>query len=797
MEVRMDLLRRGLGVWCLLTVPGIAWAQNNPRELATSVQAIFKANCYRCHGQNGANEGGLNYVADLQQLVNRRKVVPGDPAKSRLLRRMLDADDPMPPAEEKQRPSAADITLVKAWIEAGAPRGEDAAPPRLITPADMIQLIRADLDRANPRDRTFLRYFTLMHLHNAGLSADELASFRHGLAKLLNSLSWGKRIVVPQSIDSAGTILRIDLRDFQWSERTWHKIVARNPYGVGYDHETAQACRSLAGCELPYVRGDWFVAAGARPPLYHEILELPANERALEQLLRVDVQENIRQERIARAGFNGSGVSRNNRLIERHESGGAVYWKSYDFAANTGRQNLFAHPLGPGTDAASFRHDGGEIIFTLPNGLHAYFLADAQGRRLDKGPTAIVSDPRRPDRAVENGLSCMSCHQRGIIAKSDQVRAHVKNNAAAFSRAGAETILALYPPADSMETLMRGDAQRYLEAAAKIGAPSSTTEPIAALAARFEAELDLPLAAAEGGITPADFLKLLDREPLLAKALGPLRSEGGTVQRQVFVDAFPDLIDALRVGRYLASRSVAADRLLRQGHAALAANPTAALARFNQALDMEPENPLVHAGRGDVFRAQGQLAQALAAYTEALRLDPRTALWFNNRGLIYHQKGDVDRAIADFNSALRLDPRFTVAWHNRGAAHFARGDVDKAVADYSEAIQLEPHFARAWNNRGYAYLEEEEFTKALADFNDAVRIDPQFAAAWNNRGLVHLRQNRWTAAIADFSAAVKIDPKFAKAYFNRSAAHEKLGNSAQAAADRKTAVTLEPSLAKE
>src|SRR5262245_5199584 len=109
----------------------------------------------------------------------------------------------------------------------------------------------------------------------------------------------------------------------------------------------------------------------------------------------------------------------------------------------------------------------------------------------------------------------------------------------------------------------------YLEAAAKIGAPATTTEPIAALAARFEAELDLPLAAAEAGITPADLVKLLDREPLLAKALGPLRSECGTVQRQVFVDTFPDLIDALRVGRYLASRSVAADRLLRQGRAVL------------------------------------------------------------------------------------------------------------------------------------------------------------------------------------------------------------------------------------
>src|SRR6185369_8997775 len=158
----------------------------------------------------------------------------------------------------------------------------------------------------------------------------------------------------------------------------------------------------------------------------------------------VNVAENIRQERVVRAGFNGSGVSRNNRLLERHESGSTVYWRSYDFAANTGRQNLFAHPLGPGGGDSDFRPDGGEIIFTLPNGLQSFFLADGQGRRIDKGPTAIVSDPRRPDRAVENGLSCMSCHARGIIEKNDQVRKHVLANTRSFADGDIESVRTLY-----------------------------------------------------------------------------------------------------------------------------------------------------------------------------------------------------------------------------------------------------------------------------------------------------------------------------------------------------------------
>ncbi len=591
--------------------------------MAQKAQAVLKTHCYRCHGQDGANEGGFNYSADLRQLVSRRRVIAGDAAKSKLLKRMLSADDPMPPAEEKQRPRADELAAVKKWIDAGAPSAEEIAPRAFIAAADMLQAMRADLDKAAPRDRPFLRYFTLTHLYNAGQTPEELQSFRHGLSKLVNSLSWGKRIVVPHAIDGAKTLLRIDLRDYQWNEKTWDAIVGRNPYGILYETEDARAIAEATRCRLAYVRADWFVAVGSRPPLYHDILQLPRSEAELEKMLRVDTLENIRQERTARAGFNGSGVSRNNRLIERHESGAAVYWKSYDFGGNTGRQNLFAQPLGPGNRDADFLHDGGEIIFSLPNGLQAYFLVDGKGERIDKGPTAIVSDPRRPDRAVENGLSCMSCHARGIIEKNDQVRAHVLKNAGAFSEGTMETLLALYPPVDKMTALMKADAKRFQDAVAKTGAPLSATEPIAALANRFESELDLALCAAEAGVVNADLLQTLERDPYLAKSLGPLRIEGGTVQRQVFVDAFQELADVLKQGTVLTSRNVAADKLVRRGHALLAKNLAGARKAYEDALEQDPENAFAHAGKADVHRLQGDLAEAIAAYTEALRIDPR------------------------------------------------------------------------------------------------------------------------------------------------------------------------------
>jgi formylglycine-generating enzyme required for sulfatase activity/mono/diheme cytochrome c family protein len=516
---------------------------------ASSAETILKENCYACHGEDGVAEGGLNFVLDVGRLVERKLVVPGDAAASKLFRQVKSGNMP----KDSEPLAVAEIEAVREWIDAGAePFVAPAQQPGFISPTNILELVQADLEKVDPEARALRRYFTITHLHNAGISDTEMETYRRGLSKLVNSLSWGTKIVPPVAIDPNRTILRINLSDYLWTPDTWDLVLARNPYGVTLDSfstAAARYCFSATRTQQPHVRADWFVARASVPPLYHEILDLPDTDIELEERLEIDVAENIEQGQVARAGFNNSGVSQNNRLIERHAvtlTGGA-YWKSYDFASNKGRKAIFAHPLGPQGEQA-FEHDGGEIIFSLPNGLQAYLLVDADGKRIDKGPTQIVRDPKRPDSAVVNGLSCMTCHVRGMIVKDDQVRQAVLANPDAYSPGEIAAVKAIYAAGSDLQRLMKLDADRFEKAVLQTGGKLGTTEPIVTLARRFEEDLDVDLVAAEVGLPTGEFQQRMKLTPVVARLLAPLTVPGGSVKRDAFAENFRVVIDQLGLG---------------------------------------------------------------------------------------------------------------------------------------------------------------------------------------------------------------------------------------------------------
>ena len=109
---------------------------------------------------------------------------------------------------------------------------------------------------------------------------------------------------------------------------------------------------------------------------------------------------------------------------------------------------------------------------------------------------------------------------------------------------------------------------------------------------------------------------------------------------------------------------------------------------------------LVMRNQGDANANLEQYEEAIADYDQALRVQPDNMLAYIHRGLAKARMGDFEEAIIDFNQALELEPDNESAYINRGLAKYNLGRSQEAIADYDQALNLQPDSVLAYYNRG-------------------------------------------------------------------------------------------------
>jgi hypothetical protein len=524
-------------------------------DLNGKVHWIFANRCGQCHEGDYEPElhGGANLAAFFTERDDSGTILLAEAVLDRVARAHHDSER-MPKSKgaagEKgfRAPlTEAETAVLKEWVEAGKP---EEVKRKFISQNDVLEAILGDLNAAAETQRGFYRYLTLTNLHNqtdagGGALIPDLDPHRAAVGKLINSLSMNAKITVPEAIDEEGTIYRIDLRDYNWSEEQWEQVVSYYPYGIiGIDRQKENLIARHTGSPMAYLRADWFTFAASQPPLYDQIMDEllgidPTQEDVhtqLDEALGVDRFENLREGRAMRAGFQYSGVSGANRLIERHELGShqGAYWVSYDFTPLSAERthDLTLAPLGPVEAGLTddhehrFNHDGGEMIYHLPNGLQGYMLTTNKGVRLDRAPIEIVQDDNRQDKVILNGISCMACHDKGVkppikvtdlskrtlATMEDEVRPLVEA-AGILDFKESNLLKKLYPEPAVLQAAIKEDFERFTKAEMEAtGGRSGAAEPILGLYKEFRGAVTARKLAAEFGMEYDELLALLKEE---------------------------------------------------------------------------------------------------------------------------------------------------------------------------------------------------------------------------------------------------------------------------------------------
>lgn len=171
--------------------------------------------------------------------------------------------------------------------------------------------------------------------------------------------------------------------------------------------------------------------------------------------------------------------------------------------------------------------------------------------------------------------------------------------------------------------------------------------------------------------------------------------------------------------------------------------------------------------RGTGYAGKGRDDLALADYNQALTIDPNDAEAWHNRAAVYFRRGQYDSTVSDDTQAIRVKPAYSHAYAQRGYAYFFMGSDNLALADYDQSVRIDPTYVTAFIRRGYAFVVDGRYADASQDLVHALGMSPNspYVVLWlhiarmragidDTRELAAnstpLDKAAWPAAIVDF-----------------------------------------------
>jgi len=183
-----------------------------------------------------------------------------------------------------------------------------------------------------------------------------------------------------------------------------------------------------------------------------------------------------------------------------------------------------------------------------------------------------------------------------------------------------------------------------------------------------------------------------------------------------------------------------------------------AIASWNQALGLSPDDAKAHNSLGVALVATGHAADAAAEYRKAMELEPDYADSYTNLGILDAQSGDLEHSIPLLQKALELSPWDAKAYSNLGNALAAAGRIEESISYSRKAVQLKPDDPEANANLGVGLARSGKLDEAIERFQKALEGAPESAAIHANLAGALIEKGRPNDAIPHFEQALKSEP---------------------------------------
>jgi len=139
-----------------------------------------------------------------------------------------------------------------------------------------------------------------------------------------------------------------------------------------------------------------------------------------------------------------------------------------------------------------------------------------------------------------------------------------------------------------------------------------------------------------------------------------------------------------------------------------------AIEEFNKAIELDPNNPGYHTGKGLALHELHRYEEAIEEFDKAIERDPNNPIVHNNKGNALCELHRYEEAIEEYNKAIELDP-------NEPGYHFKKGVAllfdlhryEEAIKEFEKANELDPNNPYYHTNKGIAQEKLNQHSKKL------------------------------------------------------------------------------------
>jgi len=184
-----------------------------------------------------------------------------------------------------------------------------------------------------------------------------------------------------------------------------------------------------------------------------------------------------------------------------------------------------------------------------------------------------------------------------------------------------------------------------------------------------------------------------------------------------------------------------------------------AIAQFEQALALEPDDPKVLFALGNTACQMGQASLAEQFFRRVLAQDPCRTEAIVNLSNLLRANGQFDAAIALLIPAVAREPKAAELQLTLGSAWRERGDLERAKLHYQAALIVRPDYALALANLADLLCDEGQRDVARTLYDKAIKVEPGNAQARLNRAILHFLNGDLKDGWRDYAARLDVPGK--------------------------------------